>query len=182
MWPQVISKIPYVLLRIGKTVLGGKKNPKNSWSSKNQKLAVFFFLGLLAVHSIFALQSHCGPDLVSNKIWTWRFCSWVIVNKQLPRFAAALGGALCPGAVGAIPAGTSGCYSPPGRAETSCASAAGPELCWSGCSAGCCSPTLRGTAGSCRPWSHWRWGCAPEGPRRFCTVSWTWTSGSGTRF
>lgn len=53
----------------------------------------------------------------------------VSVNKQLPRFAAGLGGAWGPGAVGAVPAGTSGCYSPPGTAATSFVSAAGPEVC-----------------------------------------------------
>lgn len=56
-------------------------------------------------------------------------CSGVFANKRLPRFAAGLGGARCPGAVGVIPAGTSGCYNPPGMAATSCASAVGPEVC-----------------------------------------------------
>lgn len=100
-------------------------------------------------------------------------CFWVTVNKLPPRSAEGLDGARCPGAVDVIPAGTSGCYNPPDRAATSCASAAGPEVCWSGCSVRCCSPTRRGRAESYRPWSRWRWGCDPGGPRRFCTASWT---------
>lgn len=107
-------------------------------------------------------------------------CSWVSVNKQLPRFAAGLGGARCPGAVGAILAGTSGYYNPPGTVAMNCAAAA-PEVCWSGCSEECCCPRLRARAVSCRPWSRWRWDCAPREPHRFCTASWTWISGSGTR-
>lgn len=117
-------------------------------------------------------------DLVWKKKKSWRdkSCSWVIVNKQLPHSAAGLGGG-----VGVIPVGTRGCYIPPGMAATSCAWVAGPEVCWSGCSEGRCSPRLRGRVGSYRPWSRWRWDCAPGEPRRFCTASWTWTSGSGTR-
>lgn len=54
----------------------------------------------------------------------------VIVSKPLPRSAAAPGGARCPGAVDAIPAGTSGYCNPPCKAVTSCASAAaGPGVC-----------------------------------------------------
>lgn len=56
-------------------------------------------------------------------------CSGVTVNKLLRHSAAAPGGARCPGAVDVIPAGTSGCYNPPGKAATSCASAVGPEVC-----------------------------------------------------
>lgn len=111
----------------------------------------------------------------------WKCAFWVTVNKPPPRSAEGLDGARCPGAVDVIPAGTSGCYSPPDRAATSCALAAGPEVCWSGCSVRSCSPTQRGRAVSYRPWSRWRWGCAPGEPRHFCTASWIWTSGFGTK-
>lgn len=178
MLPQVIRN-PLCAFVNGNPVLkhswsSKKKNNKKNHSNVSSQVC-------LPVQSSFSLQSHCGETSLEIKPKT-EICSWVSVNKQLPRFAAGLGGARLPGVVGVIPAGTSGYYNPPGTAAMNCASAAAPEVCWSGCSEGCCCcPRQREMAGSCRPWSRWHWGCAPREPRRFCTASWTWISGSGTR-
>ncbi len=59
--------------------------------------------------------------------------------------------------------------------------AAGSAPGWPGQSARYC-PKQQGMEASCRPWSRWCSGCAPAGPRRSCKFSWTWISGSGTRF
>lgn len=166
MLPQVIRN-PLCALWMETPVL------KESWSSKKIKIKRNVSLQACSrsSHPLLCRVIVERPRL--NKILRRLIWSWVIVNKQLPHFAAGLGGARCPGAVGVIPAGTNGCYNPPGTAARSCASAAGPEVCWSGYSERCCSPTLRGRAGNCRPWSRWRWDCGPGEPRRFCTVSWT---------
>lgn len=150
-----------------------RENLKTSWIIQNQKTSARQAWSV----SVLALQSPSRGQTTTTHLPL----EWVRVNRQLPRSAAGLGGARCPDAAGASPAGTSGCYNPPGRAATSCAPAAAPGAGWSACSAGCCYPKLRGRAGSCRPWSRWRWGCDPKEPRRFCTISWTWISGSGTK-
>lgn len=153
--------------------------PSSSLRRENQ-LWNTFYSSLKTKHCAFHFQV-CFPVQAAvlvdrprfkNKI-KLKMCFWVTVNKPPPRSAEGLDGARCPGAVDVIPAGTSGCYSPPDKAATSCASAAGPEVCWSGCSVRSCSPTRPGRAVSYRPWSRWRWGCAPGEPRRFCTASWT---------
>ncbi len=101
------------------------------------------------------------------------------INTRPPRSVVVLGGAL--DAVNVILAGTSDCCNLPCRGVWNWGVAAGSAPGWPGQSARYC-PKQRGMEASCRPWSRWRSGCAPAEPRRSCKFSWTWISGSGTRF
>lgn len=101
----------------------------------------------------------------------------VFVNTRPPRSAVVPGGAL--DAVNVTPADTSDYCNPPCRGVWNWGVAGRSAPGWPGqryC------PRRPGMVESCRPWSRWRSGCAPEEPRRFCKVSWTWIFGSGTRF
>ena len=167
--------------------LYSRPNPPESWCVKRRaskttprkRFACYFSVFETTSRSstcCFALQSQWEIQALGNPNGSEFF----VFSKPPRHFAAAPGGARYSGVVGAVPAGTSGC-NPPGRVATSCGSAAGLEAWGRVFLAECRCPRRRERAESCRPWSRWRWGCAPREPRRSCTASWIWISGFGTR-